>query len=272
MTQATAAVELSEGDVEAFWRDGYLVIPRLADDDEVRHMREVYDDLFARRAGREEGMHFDLAGPDDEETPAALPQILLPSKYAPELLTSAVRARALAVAQQLLGPDAAETGDHAINKPSRSTATTPWHQDEAYWDPAQDHRGLSIWIPLQDVTVENGCMQFLPGSHQQEVLPHQSIGNDPRVHGLELAGELDITDAFACPLAAGGATVHFSRTVHFTGDNQTDAPRRAYIMSFGLPSQPRSDGRTFPWLDSRKTARAERAAAAGQTREPGQRA
>lgn len=269
MTQAAVAVELTAREVEAFWRDGYLVIPRLADDDEVRHMREVYDGLFARRVGREEGMQFDLAGPDDEETPAALPQMLLPSKYAPELLTSALRARALALARQLLGPDAAETGDHAINKPPRSTATTPWHQDEAYWDPRYDHRGLSIWMPLQDVSEENGCMQFLPGSHRQEVLPHQSIGNDPRVHGLELAHAVDASRAVACPLAAGGATVHLPRTLHFTGENQSDASRRAYVMSFGLPSQPRKDARAFAWLEARKTARAQRAAAAGQTREPG---
>lgn len=266
------AAPLTAEEVSAFWRDGFLVIPRLAGEQEIAQMREVYDQLFARRAGREEGMQFDLAGPDDEETPAALPQILMPSTYAPELLTSELRGRALAVARQLLGPEAAETGDHAINKPPRSTATTPWHQDEAYWNPEQDHRALSIWIPLQDVDTTNGCMEFLPGSHTGDVLPHQSIGNDPRVHGLELAEPIDTSAAVACPLPAGGATVHFSRTVHFTGHNQTDEPRRAYIMSFALPPTPRTDGRSFPWLDARKTARAARAAAAGQTREPGPRA
>jgi hypothetical protein len=57
--------------------------------------------------------------------------------------------------------------------------------------------------------------------------------------------------------------------VHYTGDNSTDAPRRAYIMSFGVPPLERSDGRAFPWLDVQRTARAGRAAAAGQTRVPG---
>jgi ectoine hydroxylase-related dioxygenase (phytanoyl-CoA dioxygenase family) len=194
---------------------------------------------------------------------------LLPSDYAPELRDHPVRSRALALARQLLGDDAVDTGDHAINKPARSTAVTPWHQDEAYWDPAREYRSLSVWLPLQDVDVLNGCMQFLPGSHRQEVLPHQPINNDPAVHGLELVQVPDTSAAIACPLAAGGATVHFSRTVHFTGDNRTDAPRRAYIMTFGVAPQPRAEAREFPWLEIQRTARAARAEASGRTDRPG---
>ena len=49
-----------------------------------------------------------------------------------------------------------------------------------------DYNSISIWIPLQDATVENGCMWFIPGSHTQEVVPHHTINHDPRVHGLEM--------------------------------------------------------------------------------------
>jgi hypothetical protein len=269
MTAFAPADPLTDDDVATFWRDGYLVVPHLATGEEVRRMRGIYDDLFARRAGREEGMQFDLAGADGEDTPAALPQILLPSTYAPELLGTDVRVRALALARQLLGPDAVDTGDHAINKPPRSTAATPWHQDEAYWDPGKHYRSLSVWVPLQEATLDNGCMQFLPGSHQHEVMPHQPIGGDVRVHGLEFAESVDTSAAVACPLPAGGATVHFCRTFHFTGANGTDEPRRAYVMSFGVPPEARAEPRSFPWLEHRRTARAVRAAAVGETREPG---
>ena len=125
---------------------------------------------------------------------------------------------------------------HAIRKPAKDGAATPWHQDEAYWDPAYEHRGLSIWIPLQPATLENGCMQFVPGSHHLGVQPHQLI--NPDSHGLELQSLELVEEAVACPLPPGGATIHFSRTLHYAGPNTSTEPRRALIMGFNAPGVP----------------------------------
>src|SRR5262249_25958331 len=149
------------------------------------------------------------------------------------------RVNALAIARQLLGPETQARGEHAIFKPAGRGAATPWHQDEAYWDPTLDYTAMSLWIPLQEATVENGCMQFIPRSHRQDVLPHHCIDNDPRIHGLEV-DSIDPSTAAACPIPAGGATIHHNRTLHYTGPNRTSIPRRAYILGFGLPSTPRS--------------------------------
>ena len=73
-----------------------------------------------------------------------------------------------------------------------------------------------------------------------EILPHRHIGGDPRVHGLELDVPFDFTNAVACPLPAGGATFHYNRTLHFSGANMTNMPRRAYVMSAGFPTVPRA--------------------------------
>ena len=226
-------------------------------------MTTIYDRLFQQQAGRAEGNQFDLAGTDEEGNKAKLPQILNPPKYAPEIDSFEMKANGLAIARQLLGPDAVSHGDHAILKPGPSDAATPWHQDEAYWAPDLDYSSISIWVPLQDVNEEMGCMQFIPGSHKLEVLPHHHINNDPRIHGLEVDnGFADARRAVACPLPAGGATIHSSRTFHYTAPNCTNRPRRAYIMTFGVPPRKRAMPREFPWLVEQKTARSERAAKA----------
>jgi ectoine hydroxylase-related dioxygenase (phytanoyl-CoA dioxygenase family) len=147
----------------------------------------------------------------------------------------------------LLGLAADFQFDHAINKPPRTGAETPWHQDEAYWDPALEYSAFSIWMPLQEATLDNGCMQFVPDSHQLGVQPHHHIGNDPKVHGLEI-DQIDASRAVACPLPAGGATIHSSQTLHYAGPNLTDQPRRAYILAFSAPPKPRAVTRSFPWL------------------------
>jgi len=252
------AIHITPEQVHFFNDNGYLVVSGIVDAEELAWMRAAYDRIFDAKAGREHGDQFDLAGTDEDDVEARLPQILSPSKYAPELLEGKFRERVLAVAHALLGNDAELGGDHAILKPAKTGAETPWHQDEAYWDPSFDYRSFSAWIPLQHVTVENGCMWFIPGSHKLEVAPHHSIGHDPRVHGLEAEG-IDTSRAVACPIAAGYATFHLSRTLHYTGPNLSNGPRRAYILGAGIKATPRTDGRSFPWNDAKQTARDARA-------------
>jgi ectoine hydroxylase-related dioxygenase (phytanoyl-CoA dioxygenase family) len=224
-------------------------------------VRQIYDRLFAERAGRADGNQFDLAGTDEEDKEATLPQILGPVKYAPELAHFQFRANALAIARRLLGPEAEARGEHAILKPAHIGAETPWHQDEAYWDPGLEYNSISIWFPLQEATVENGCMQFIPGSHRRGVQPHHSINNDPRIHGLVI-DEVDPTKAVACPIPAGGVTIHHCRAAHYAGPNQTNAPRRAYILIFAIPPKKRGAARDFYWQREKQTAREERRKAA----------
>lgn len=251
-------IRLSPDQVRFYHEFGYLSVPELMPEDEVLRVREIYDRLFAARVGRESGDQFDLAGTDEEGVEAKLPQILGPSRFAPELLEGQYRINVEQIIRQLLGPEGAVGGDHMIFKPARIGAPTPWHQDQAYWDPGLDYESLSVWIPLQEATVENGCMWFVPGSQRLEILPHHSINNDPRIHGLEAEGA-DTAAAMACPLPPGGATFHHCRTLHYTGPNRSDLPRRAYIIGAGRPATPRAVPYDFYWNRMKETAREARA-------------
>ncbi len=257
---ATISV-LSAEQIASFHESGYLAVDALVSPDEVEKMRGLYDRLFANQTGREAGDHFDLAGDDEAGAPAKLQQMLNPSRYEPAFAALQCGQTALALARQLLGEGTEAQGDHAILKPAGKGVATPWHQDEAYWSPDLAYNALSLWIPLQEATLENGCMHFIPGSHRGEVQAHHPINHDPRVHGLEVDTPVDDAAAVACPLPAGGATFHLARTLHYAGANHTDQPRRAYIMMFGTPPQPFAGERRFPWLEIQQTAREARAKA-----------
>lgn len=251
-------VSLTEEQIRFYHEQGYLSIPNIMPLDEVEWMREIYDRLFIEMPGREKGDSFDLAGLDEADKPAVLPQILGPAHYAPDLLESQLHVNVDHVVKQLLGAEAVSGDAHMIFKPAKIGAATPWHQDEAYWDPALNYTSLSVWVPLQEALVENGCMWFVPKSHRLEVMDHQSIGGDVRIHALEVLGA-DVSQAVACPLPAGGATFHTSRTLHYTGPNTSDIPRRAYILGGGLAATPRTDGRRFLWNEIKQTQREARA-------------
>jgi hypothetical protein len=249
---------LTSDAIRSFWEQGFLAIPEISTAQEVDRLRGVYDRLFAQRAGWHKGDFFDFAGPDTPERAPVLPQLLEPSRYEPSLKTSAFRSNALAIARQLLGPSAELVFEHAMLKPARTGAETPWHQDEAFFPIYTDYQSITIWMPLQPVDLVNGCMQFIAGSHKGSVLPHRHLNNDPRLHALEVCG-VDVSQAVSCPLPAGGATVHHCRTLHHSGPNLSDGPRRAYALGFGVRSRKFRLLTDFPWNAERATERTRRA-------------
>src|SRR4051794_24439250 len=94
---------LSQDQIDFFRREGYLVLPLITTAAELARLRRIYDRLFAERAGRAEGNQFDLAGADEEDKEATLPQILGPARYAPELNDFQFKRNAKVIAEQLLG-------------------------------------------------------------------------------------------------------------------------------------------------------------------------
>lgn len=224
-------------------RDGFATVEALTTAEEIAWLVEAYDRLFEPDSAVRAEDRFELAG--EQDGAGLLPQVVNPERYLPELLDTIAHRQAFELARAVLGEEARPAGMHAIRKPPRDGAETPWHQDEAYWDPRFEHDAISIWMPLQRVTVGNGCMQFVPGSHRDGVLEHRLVS--PTAHGLVLADLSVIRHIEACPLPAGGATVHTSTTVHYTGPNATDSPRRALIMAFDRPGTPLPEPRSYPW-------------------------
>ena len=94
----------------------------------------------------------------------------------------------------------------------RGGPETPWHQDEAFRSPDFVYSELSIWLALQPATLENGCMQFIPGSNKWDVLEHRSPGGDKHLHPLECCGDFARDLAVAEPLAPGGCTARRAHT------------------------------------------------------------
>jgi Phytanoyl-CoA dioxygenase (PhyH) len=247
---ADPASVLDDATVRRYRRDGYLTLPRLLHGSGLDELRAVYDSLFARRRSTDTGDYYDIAGRAGEDGDAPrLPQIIHPEKYEPGLLETAHYRAARALAGRLLDHPAEQLDvfGHMILKPAGYGVETPWHQDEAYMDPAWENRGLSIWTPLDEATMDSGCLHFVPGSHLGEVVPHFHIGHDTAVRGLATE-TVDPALAVPCPVPAGAATVHDCRTLHYAGPNRTGTPRRAYVLVFKAPARPVANPRPRDWL------------------------
>jgi ectoine hydroxylase-related dioxygenase (phytanoyl-CoA dioxygenase family) len=251
---------VSEQDIAALRRDGFLLVRGLSTPEELASLHALFNRMFSERQGWKAGDLFDMINPDNPDGELEIPQLLRPSRYAPMLRQTKLAASAHAIAEQILGPKLENDLEHAIYKPPFTGAATPWHQDDAFHRKGSGvPESISIWMPLQDVTAESGCMQYIRGSNLGPLLPHRSPRNDPRIHGLETATPPDLTHRVAVPMRAGDGVIHLSRTIHGSGINTSAQPRHAYILGFSVRT--RRDNilvRDYPWNLEKQTEREER--------------
>ena len=97
-----------------------------------------------------------------------------------------------------------------------------WHQDATYWglDP---NDVITAWVALTDATLENGYMQFIPGSHRSEQLPHRDTFHQDNLlsRGQEIAVEVDESAGVGVALRAGEMSLHHIKLVHGSQPNAT---------------------------------------------------
>jgi hypothetical protein len=246
---------LTSDQVAEFEREGFLVIDTpLIPESELAWCRQILMRMLEGGEGRSEGRNLDLIARDGGGGDTTLPSVLQPSLYATELRKLSYRKTALAVAKQLLGPQADFAGDHTIFKPVHKGGPTPWHQDEAFREPGFEYDEISIWIAMTESTVENGAMAYIPGSHRLGVLPHRLNGGSKEANTIECYAGFDPTMAAVRPIPAGAMIIHQGRTVHGSAGNQTNTPRLAYILQYSTPVRLSKELREAPWLAHLRSA------------------
>jgi ectoine hydroxylase-related dioxygenase (phytanoyl-CoA dioxygenase family) len=118
--------------------------------------------------------------------------------------------------------------DMLINKAPYTNTPTPWHQDAAYWIDMPDKRAASCWLALDEATVDNGCMWYVPASHLNPVRPHHFAGKQ----GGALMCEASEAEGVPVELLAGSCVFHHGGTLHYSRGNTTASQRRAFIVNF----------------------------------------
>lgn len=138
----------------------------------------------------------------------------------------------LVPASQLLGGSVRFWHDQLFCKPARDGGVVAWHQDYSYWTRTKPMAHLSCWIGLDDATTDNGCIQYVPGSHRWDLLPMTNLANDMEAIREVLSDEQ--RKAFKpvpAELRAGQCAFHHPLTVHGSYENRSDRPRRAIVLN-----------------------------------------
>jgi hypothetical protein len=243
-------VELSADDIASYRENGFLVVDRLTTDEEIDWLASIYDFVFGPENEDRLVRPVDRSGVRDASKAGTITQTFHPEFRIAEILETTYVRNAKRVAAALLDsePDELSVWTHMIRKAPGAPEVPP-HQDQAFWPPDYDYASVAAWLPMHDVDVEMGAMQFLPGSHRRGVVPHRHY-DDPMERLLTVDAPVD-DDAFVrCPLRKGGCTFHDPATVHRTGVNTTDRPRLAFPLTVQSVPVRRAVSRAMPWQDA----------------------
>lgn len=251
---------LSAREIERFFSVGFLVRQNVFDADEVRKMRRAFDRLerTARRlggAGMHDGARFVLSegrggllGIERIVWCGAVERVL--SEYGRD-------SRLLSMASRLLG---SRSMNQLINqahfKLPGDGVEFPWHQDSTHrrygrgeWTDANG-RGSYVQtvVAVDDMTEENGPLQFVPGSCKlgHVPIPESEQGRLP----TDLLNEADVVTVTA---RAGSVVLFGPYTFHRSLPNQSDRPRRVFINGYAYPG---ANSRIYPGRGAGRLLRA----------------
>jgi hypothetical protein len=220
---------------DRFFRDGFVHLEGVLSDDEVAVLEVDYM-RFLRREIDVPGKDLcDMSG-DYARTfeQYSIVNVMLPRKYYPPWVDNLYERRAASIAAQLHGPGMQIDYDQLLAKrPYKDDAVFEWHQDQAYWPVLPDPRTATCWLAIDDSTLENGCMRFVPGSHLHPLRSHRPLKND-RGESHTLLCDVDPSrdEVRPMPIRRGDVTVHNERVLHGSGGNRSSGWRRAYVVAF----------------------------------------
>jgi ectoine hydroxylase-related dioxygenase (phytanoyl-CoA dioxygenase family) len=232
-----------------FERDGFLVVRGVFDRDEVERMKAAFERLEARAQGLDgkvmkDGSQFVCETTPDGST--RIHRIVWCGASEPILLEYGRDKRLLSLVSQLT--DSTQF-DQLINqahfKFPGDDVTFEWHQDSIHrrygtdlWTDV-DGRGsfIETTTAIDPMTEDNGPLQFIPGSHKRgHIEPDADTGELP-------ADAYDPKRAVTLTMDPGDVALFGPFTIHGSGPNDSESPRRLFLNGYALPGANR---RVYP--------------------------
>lgn len=248
MNPATAALPLNSTQVDAYGRDGYLAGGPLLGRDEVAALCAELDRVIAQRD--RPGIAQPVRISDMGQPGMEVWQIVNIWQASPVFAALIRHPRLAAMFRQLAGPEAGELRlwhDQVQYKPAGHGGVNWWHQDSPYWPVlAPIDSMLTAWIALDEVSLDNGCMSMVPGSHRWgDAIDHlHACGERSRAFWTSLGEDFRGEPVRVVPRTVPAGHVHFHHalTWHGSHENRSGRPRRAiaiHVMTGRTVHQPR---------------------------------
>ncbi|HEX9997516.1 MAG TPA: phytanoyl-CoA dioxygenase family protein [Abditibacterium sp.] len=245
---------LSAEQIEAYDREGYIVVENLLNDEDMAPPREammekteeIARDLFER------GLITDKH--ENEPFPTRLARLFegltdedflkwdrgwrdrKPGYF--ELMSNP---KIVDVVESLIGPELFSNPVYNVRPkvPGVAAGAVPWHQDKSYWPDANANPVITVWIPLVDSTHENGCLHLIPRTHKKRSLKHgtETYSGTSYLEILPEEVEKRKAEIIALPMKAGSAVLFNDRLIHSSTPNKSNHVRWSVDLRYQPTSQ-----------------------------------
>ena len=221
--------DIGPAEIEHFNEQGYLIVRQAFEATEVKNALQGLVDLIMGKNPDFTGVMFeakaqaiiDTLGVEARQD--AVRKLMFFVEHEPRLKAISHHPKLIKAVTTLLGERAPHLfQDMALIKPPRLGREKPWHQDNAYFNYPHGTPVVGVWIALDEATIENGCMQFLPGQHKAGPRIHFQR-RDWQICDTEILGQ----DSVAAPLKPGGLLFFSGLLPHGTPHNSSGNRRRA---------------------------------------------
>jgi hypothetical protein len=260
---------LTEEQISFFEENGYLAGVRVLSDEQVDRLCEQLDLLMDPQSPGNHLFH-EFHSNESKDPALVLFHALGAWRIQPGFHDLLWNPAFIIPAMQLLGGPIRFWHDQLFCKPAFHGGVVAWHQDYSYWTRTTPLAHLTCWIGLDDSTRDNGCLQYIPGSHRWPDLPITGLtGEMEAIREILTEEHKRLFKPVHIELRRGECTFHHARTIHGSEANLTPNPRRATLINTfrdgvcsatdepllaGVPVIPpgeKMDGQFFPLLEIR---------------------
>ncbi len=222
---------LSPEQIAQYQQDGYTILRKALPAADVCTLRAHIKGIASGTVPfPEASIEFDPNAPRQRHIDH-LRKINGPSQCDPFFRDHAAREPLLTAATDLLGPDVKLFGDQVFIKGPGGIEKT-YHQDSAYFH-IEPMALATAWVALDDVTLKNGCLWVVPGSHREGLVDHSEVWMvGPRQDKKVPDDAIDRQRERPILLQAGDCSFHHSLLLHRSGSNQTTTRRRGMATHY----------------------------------------
>ncbi len=225
--------KLSDEQIAFFHENGYLAGVKMLEEEQIYFLRQELAEI-ADVNHPAHSLYYEFHSNESSDPSTILFHALGAWRIGPGFHDVLWNPRFLVAASQLLGNVPVRFWhDQLFWKPAKKGGVVAWHQDYSYWTRTKPVAHLTCWCGLDDATKENGCLQYIAGSHKWGLLPKPVLAGD--IQGIKDFLSDEQKKQFEHPqyaeVKAGEAIFHHSLTLHGSGENKSDKPRRAFVIN-----------------------------------------
>lgn len=223
---------LSEEQVSFFHENGYLSGIKLLDEEQVNYLTAELEEIMDPGHDGNSLFH-EFHSNESSDPEKVLFHALGAWRIKPGFHDVAWNPAFVMAASQLFGDHAVRFWhDQLFCKPSHHGGVVAWHQDYSYWTRTGPMQHLTCWTALDDATTENGCLYYVPRSHNWGLLDKPDLAGD--MEGLmQYLTDEQKAEFLPIPieLKKGFGTFHHPLMVHGSYENKSERRRRAFVVN-----------------------------------------